>query len=398
MEAMASDDGQPAAAVIDRLAANPAGFDLFQAISLIERATPGAPLGRGNGAGEPVRLRGLVSLAFQPRDIGAVHKGGGHKSGGDKGGGDKSGGGQAFTLTTPVMSLAGAGGPLPLAYTEMLLERRAARDPAMGDLLDSFNHRFLSFLYRGRRKHAPALGGQRPTSSTLAACLDALSNLGLQRGAAVANVPAVPAGAARPTPWLRHAGLLGAAPRSMAGLLAMVGDRLGLRVGGSQFIGGWLPVDAGDAVRLGGCGGAAGTALGCGAVLGRRAWDQAAGIRLDVQVPAAGRLQGLLPGGGDHALVAGLVRAYAAQPLQVRLALRLGTRQPAGLGLGARLGWTAWLAGGGQARPAPVQLALRGAGPDGGVLDPMDEPAERDHRSLHRQSVPAARASVRQPS
>lgn len=343
MEAMASDDRQPAAAVIERLAANPAGFDLFQAISLIERAMAGTqPVGRGNGAGEPVRLRGLVSLAFQPRDIGAVHKRGGER---------------AFTLTTPVMSLAGAGGPLPLAYTEMLLERRAARDPAMGDLLDSFNHRFLSFLYRGRRKHSPALGGQRPASGTLAACLDALSNLGLQRGPAAATAP-----------WLRHAGLLGAAPRSMAGLLAMLGDRLGLQVSGTQFSGGWLPVDAGDAVRLGRAGpagpagpgkGLAGTALGCGAVLGRRAWDQAAGIRLDVQVPGSARLPDLLPGGHDHALVAGLVRAYAAQPLDVRLALHLNARQPAGLGLGARLGWTTWLAGGAQVRPAPVQLALR---------------------------------------
>ncbi|AQV98980.1 type VI secretion protein [Cupriavidus necator] len=337
MEAMASDDRQPAAAVIECLAANPAGFDLFQAISLIERAMAGTqPVGRGNGAGEPVRLRGLVSLAFQPRDIGAVHKRGGER---------------AYTLTTPVMSLAGAGGPLPLAYTEMLLERRAARDPAMGDLLDSFNHRFLSFLYRGRRKHSPALGGQRPASGTLAACLDALSNLGLQRGPAAATAP-----------WLRHAGLLGAAPRSMAGLLAMLGDRLGLRVSGTQFSGGWLPVDASDTVRLGAAGrgqGPDGTALGRAAVLGRRAWDQAAGIRLDVQVPAVARLPDLLPGGRDHALVAGLVRAYAAQPLEVRLALHLNARQPAGLGLGARLGWTTWLAGGAQVRPAPVQLALR---------------------------------------
>lgn len=389
MEAMASDERQPAAAVIDRLAANPAGFDLFQAISLIERATPGAqPLGRGNGAGEAVRLRGLVSLAFQPRDIGAVDKA---ADGADRA--DRAGsGGRPFTLTTPVMSLAGAGGPLPLAYTEMLLERRAARDPAMGDLLDSFNHRFLSFLYRGRRKHAPALGGQRPTTSMLAACLDALSNLGLHRGTAVASSAT---DAARPVPWLRHAGLLGAAPRSMAGLLAMTGDRLGLRVSGTQFIGGWLPVDAGDAVRLGGDGGQAGTALGSGAVLGRRAWDQAAGIRIDVQVPAAGRLQALLPGGRDHALVAGLVRAYAPQPLEARLALHLGARQPAGLGLGTRLGWTAWLAGGGQARPAAVQLALRGAEPGCGR---HGEDREGGGRGLHRQHDPAARPSAWLPT
>lgn len=361
MEAMASDDRQPAAAVIDQLADNPAGFDLFQAIRLLERAVPGAqPLGRGHGMGEPVRLRGLVSLAFQPRDIGRVQRPG---EGGERGEGGEGGrDAHRYMLATPVMSLAGAGGPLPLAYTELLLERRAARDPAMGDLLDSFNHRFLSFLYRGRGKHVPALGSQRPATGPLADCLDALSNLGLQRGAAADAVADETAGAApgTPAPWLRHAGLLGPAPRSMAGLLALLGDRLGLRVRGTQFMGGWLPVAAGDAVRLGGRGAVAGTALGGGAVLGQRAWDQAAGIRLDVQLPAAARLQALLPGGNDHALIAGLVRAYAPQPLAVRLALHVGTRAPARLGPGARLGWTTWLAGGGQARPAPVQLALRG--------------------------------------
>jgi type VI secretion system protein ImpH len=364
MEAVASDDRLPATAVsapvtepaIERLVANPAGFDLFQAIGMLERAVPGAqPLGRGNGAGEAVRLRGMVSLAFQPRDIGAVRREGPEGEGGDVAAPSAP---APYTLTTPAMSLAGATGPLPLAYTEMLLERRAARDHAMGDLLDIFNHRFLSFLYRGRRKHAPALGGQEPTASTLAACLDALGNLGLSPTVHRAGTPR------EGLPWLRHAGLLGGAPRSMAALLALLSDRLGMRIGGSQFVGGWLAVDDRDAVRLSARARPAAIGLGAGTVLGRRAWDQAAGIRLDVPVPAAGRMAALLPGGADHGLIARLVNAHAAQRLDVELALHVDAPEPARLGAGARLGWTSWLAGAcADAHPGkPVRLALRAAG------------------------------------
>lgn len=361
MEAMGADDGLPAVALIGQLSARPAGFDLFQAISLLERAVPGAqPLGRGNGAGEAVRLRGLVSLAFQPADIRTVRK---------EAAGAEYYSCPAYTLTTPVLTLAGTDGPLPLAYTEMLLERQAARDHATSELLDIFNHRFLSFLYRGRKKHAPALAGQTPAASTLASCLDALSNLGLRRG------ERGPHGAAL---WLGHAGLLGGGPRSMAGLLALLSDRLGLRVNGAQFIGAWRTVDEGDSLRLSARGTGVQAGLGLAGMLGRRTWDQAAGIRIEVHALAPERVAALLPGGRDFERVAWLVHCHAQQEFNVELVLHIASRQPAHLGRAAsRLGWTSWLAVASDPaadatsastasattrRPAMVRLALRAAG------------------------------------
>ncbi|CAG2160805.1 hypothetical protein LMG26411_07776 [Cupriavidus numazuensis] len=123
-----------------------------------------------------------------------------------------------------------------------------------------------------------------------------------------------------------------------------------------------MAVERTDSVRLAGRG-APGTQLGGGAVLGRRCWDQSAGIGLDLQVPDARRLEGLLPGGPDHDLVAWLVRSHASQPFDVQLALQVAERPATRLGGGARLGWTAWLAGGAAGRPAPVRLSLR-AGAD----------------------------------
>ncbi|HEY2024216.1 type VI secretion system baseplate subunit TssG [Paraburkholderia sp.] len=366
MEAMGADDRLPATALIARLIANPQGFDLFQAISLLERAVPHArALGRGNGAGEAVRLSGLVSLAFEPSDVRGVRRGGlrddvrsevrtearedsrddpavspadaehdaphAHPA--------HAGRRPAYTLSTAALTLAGANGPLPMPFTELVLEACARRDFATADLLDIFNHRFLSFLYRSRKKHAPGLNWRSPHASALATCLDTLSHLGLrgaQRGPHDERL------------WIRHAGLLSAAPRSMTGLLALLSDRLRITVRGAQFVGGWREIDAGDSLRLARVGSRA-PRLGGQSVLGRRAWDQAAGIRIEFADLSRERFAALLPGGRDHALAHWLIRCYLQQDFDVEFVLKLAP-QPVSCALGgsraARLGWTSWLAGG----------------------------------------------------
>jgi type VI secretion system protein ImpH len=364
MEAMGADDGLPAAAVIARLKANPQRFDLFQAISLLERSAPLArPLGRGNGVGEAVRLVGHVSLAFDPSDIKSVRV---HALGPDGAHGAQAGPQaeghksyaprESFTVVTAALTLAGANGPLPMAFTELVLERRARRDTATADLLDIFNHRFLSFLYRSRKKHAPGLNWRSPLASALAGSLDALSSLGLRAGKCGPEAARL---------WLRHAGLLGAGPRAMAGLTAMLADRLGLEVRGTQFVGGWREIDGADSLRLARAD-SRGTRLAGVAVLGQRVWDQASGIVLEFPHLTKTRFEALLPGGRDHALAAWLVRAYLQQDINVHFVLHLAalpTACAAG-GLDAcRLGWTSWLGGARQPdhAPVPVRLAMREA-------------------------------------
>lgn len=325
MEAMGTDDRLPTVALIARLLAHPHDFDLFQAIYLLERSQSWArALGTGDGTDEAVRFAGHVSLAFEPSDIRGVRQ---------LAAGDER---ATYAVSTAAMTLAGAGGPLPLPFTEFLLARRAARETAMSDFLDIFNHRFLSFLYRSRQKHAPGLNGPAPDDAALTACLDALGNLGLRAG------ERGPGGARR---WLRHAGLLGGAPRSMTGLLAMLSDRLGVAVRGAQFVGGWRELDARDCARLSARGGAA-SRLNGRTVVGRRCWDQAAGIRIEFVDLPPDRFAALLPGGALHALAAWLVHSYLEQDLEVHIVLRPAPRQAACVVGGAdavRLGWTAWL-------------------------------------------------------
>ncbi len=324
---MGTDDWPPSRRLIARLMARPQGFNLFQAISLLERSAPGCVavgLSHGPGELEAVRLSAFVSLAFQPSDVQSVT--------------ERAESGEPFLLSTTVLSLAGATGPLPLPFTELLLERRARKDRATADFLDIFNHRFLSFLYRSKKKHNTALNADAPAQSMLAATLDAVSALGLRAGRQAAERPAV---------WLRHAGLLGGAPRSMTGLLVLLRDRMNLQVHGSQFVGGWCKLEPDAFTRLVSGRGVGGARLARAAVLGKRVWDQGSGIALVFSELKLHRLLGLLPGGYEHKLACYLIRRYLPLDIDIKMELKLAPteRKPCLLSAAnpLHLGWTSWL-------------------------------------------------------
>ncbi len=309
--------------VLERLLAEPQGFDLFQAISLLERegvARGHAEIG-GAGLPEAVRLSSRLSLGFDASDIHAVR--------------DGSGTGEAFTLSSPVLSLGGQAGPLPSPFTEMILERNAAKDFATADFLDIIQHRFLGLFYQGRKRHRLGLAWRSPRASSVAQITDALCALGRHAE-----------GKQRHTPWLRHAGLLGGAPRSMAALTTLLSDRFGFAVSGKQFVGGWLRLQ-GD--ELCGLGTARAPALGRSAMLGTRVWDQSAGIRLGGHGLGLQQLTDLLPGGARHDELRATVRHFMPADAKVEVTLAPARAQlpPCRLTASAapRLGWTAWLSG-----------------------------------------------------
>jgi type VI secretion system protein ImpH len=313
--------------LITLLRQQPHAFDLFQAISILERSEPGrAPLATSVGLDEALRLVAQVVQAFAPSDVAAVLESGRA--------------GPPLTLSSPVLSLAGAHGPLPTPFSDMLLERRRLRDLAALEFLDIFNQRLLGFLYRSRRKHHLALSGGDVGQAPLVRCLDALASLGRAEGVRG------PQGAQA---WLRHAAVQGAAPRSMTSLLAVVRDRLGIRFTGKQFVGGWHALAPLDRARLHNPARPAGqqAGLGMGACLGARAWDQGAGMALDAPPLQPAQFASLLPGGDSHALLGWLVARHLQCDIQVQLKLQLAgrpdTRLATAAPLAPRLGLSAWL-------------------------------------------------------
>ncbi|WP_426343229.1 type VI secretion system baseplate subunit TssG [Pseudoduganella sp. R-32] len=315
--------------LIAQLRAAPQDFNLFQAISLVERSEPArSPVGCGVGANEALRLAAQVDMAFAPSDIASL--------------GESARPGPPLTLRTAALTLAGAQGPLAAPFTELLLARRRARDGAGLDFLDIFNQRLIGFWYRARCKHHLALQGIA-ARAPLPRSLDALSGLGLAEGAL---------GPGGELAWLRHAGLQGSAPRSLATLLTLLRDRLGVAFEGRQFVGHWHPLADCDRARLRGLGGGqAAQRLGGGASLGARAWDQAAGIALRAPSLTPDRFAALLPDGRQCGLLGWLVARHLQRDVKVTLELKLAGRPESRLGaqhgggLAPRLGRSAWLCG-----------------------------------------------------
>jgi len=324
--------------LISQLRDDPHAFDLFQAISILERADPRrAPVATALGLDESVRLAAHVAQGFSASDVAGI--------------GPSERPGPELTLRSPVLSLAGAHGPLPVPYTELLLEMRRARQGGALEFLDMFNQRLLGFLYRSRRKHHLALAGASVDAAPLVRCLDALASLGRAEGAR---------GPHGEQAWLRHAAVQGAAPRSMVSLLAVVRDRLGIRFSGKQFVGGWHALAGADRAILQSAGKPAApqSRLGYGASLGARAWDQGGGLALDAPALAPGRFAGLLPGGHDHKLLGWLTGRHLQSDIDVQLKLELAGRPTTRLGaegaLPPRLGLSAWLCSAGTG-PVPVR-------------------------------------------
>ncbi|MBV8466379.1 MAG: type VI secretion system baseplate subunit TssG, partial [Burkholderiales bacterium] len=319
---MGTDKRVPDGALIDKLLREPYRFNFYQAVSLLEQATPHRrPLGHDGHKPEAVRFRSHVHLSFPPSDVINVERGETEHA--------------PTLVTTAVMGLAGAAGPLPVPFTDMVMRRNAAREFATRDLLDIFNHRFLSFLFRARQKHHIALTRVAPDTSPFAHYLRAFAGQ---------THKAQHRDADWGRPQLRYTGLLAGAPRSMAALETMLSSYLGVKVVGEQLVGGWLDIDSSEWSRIGHYGGRR-QALGKSTLLGKRTWDQRAGIRLHLHDLPADRVEHFLPGGRDFEALTQLTRRFLQEAFHVEvwLAARPQTPKPVALGKHGQLGWTSWL-------------------------------------------------------
>ena len=240
--------------LITQLKQDPFQFGLFQAASLLERIAQGpGDAAHWGPSDHPVRFKSDITLGFPAGDIQSIRP-------------DDSG---SYQVYTSLMCLAGSRGPLPLVFTEMLLTSRRNKDHAPVDFMDVFNHRLLHLLFQAKQKYHLSLGARPLAEMPLLRFVDASANLGFREKK----------GFDEEAIWLKHAALMGAAPRSMGSLLAMLHDRLGIRFEAQQFFGEWLHIDPAEQALLGrGANHRSAAQLGVNATLGIRAWHQGAAI------------------------------------------------------------------------------------------------------------------------
>ncbi len=300
---MASTGWRSTRSVIEQLAAEADRFDFLQAVSLIERLHPAArSVGAGaNARHEAVRFRSSLTTAFPASDLSAANP--------------PVPGEPRWEMVVNFLGLAGGFGPLPVPFTETIVQQLRAGDTATRDFLDIFNHRLVSLLYRARRAHRPALNRSSPDEGAFARHLYSLIGLGTD---GLKGRMAVP-----DRVLLGHAGVLAQQPRTLHGLERLLSDHFAVPVRVVPLQGRWLKLDDTQVTRLG----RRNSALGDGAVLGRRVWDQQAAVTLEIGPLDLAAFRSFLPDGHAARALCDLARFYLGPGTEFAVQLRLRPAQ-----------------------------------------------------------------------
>jgi type VI secretion system protein ImpH len=246
---------------------------------------------------------------------------------------------QPASMVVNFMGLVGPQAVLPHQYTLLVAERLRARDPALADFLDIFQHRLVSLFYQAWRKHRVAIAREDGAADPLAEHLGDAIGLGLS---SVRNRLPFPDEA-----LVHRAGLLAGMPRGAIALQQLIEDLFDVPAEVEQFIGSWYPLDTEDLCMLGDEDTLT-TQLGFGAVAGDEIWDQQSRVRIRIGPLERTRYDHFLPGGAAYQALASLVRFFSHDQFDFELQLVLAHADVAGVRLGdagtePQLGWSTWI-------------------------------------------------------
>jgi type VI secretion system protein ImpH len=307
----------------------PCSFDFFQAVRVLGWLQPGrAPVGRySHPQNEVVRFGANPILHFPASAIQSL-----------------AGRPDACPeMIINFMGLIGPLGALPNYVTELVAARGRAKDHAILEFFNIFNHRLTSFFYQAWEKNHFTVAYERDRGDPLTACLYSMIGFGTK---GIRDRQPV-----EDESFIYYSGLFGLLPKSALALECVLGDYFDIPVELEPFIGTWRSLTEPDQCVFGGEN-LESTALGFGAVVGEEIWDQGSRVRLKLGPLSAARYRDFLPTGQAWPALRAIVRSFCGNDLEfeVQLILRredvpaLELRPPAENAL--CLGWQTWLKSG----------------------------------------------------
>jgi len=306
----------------DTLGREPWRFEFFQAVRLLTRMNPSRRVvGRfSNPAAEVLRFGAAPGVSFPASEIQSL---------------DSES--TPPTLRVNFMGLTGPQGALPLDYSALVVERLRARDTAMRDFFDLFNHRIVSLFYQAWEKYRFQIPYERGEPDRLSRHVLALLGAGTPGLQDRQDVP--------DDSLIFYSGLLSTHARSATGLRQLLADYFGVEVEIEQFIGAWYPLESDAQCSLGEGPGDSGK-LGIGAVVGDAIFDQQSRVRIRFGPLSLEQYNDFLPGGDGYRRVKALTAFYANGEYDVELQLVLRRQEVPPCELagenGPQLGWTTW--------------------------------------------------------
>lgn len=318
-----------------QLAANPQGFEFFQAVRVLDRSLQRT----GNGpeaVGDALRFGNSTSLAFAASPIESLTLG---MDSAVRGG--NTGVLRDARMVTSFIGMLGVHGTLPVHYTERILQQECdRRDDATRAFLDIFTNRAVANFYRAWRKYKLPVEYEADRRNRVLPLMLSLAGFGFD--ALRDRLKARP-GAVDDESLARFAGLLCQRPASAVMLERLVSGYFNVPVRIEQFVGKWYAVPPEARSTLGG----ANASLGQTMLLGGRAWQRNLRIRIHLGPLDGQRHREFLPD-GEYARALEKLLTVATGPhfeYEVRCILAARHVRPVRLdaNAGVRLGFDTFL-------------------------------------------------------
>jgi type VI secretion system protein ImpH len=210
----------------------------------------------------------------------------------------------------------------------------------MADFFDIFNHRLISFFYRGWEKYRFFIGYENALEDRMSPRLLDLLGLGTGGLQGRAGIP--------DRACLNYVGLLARHVRSAASLRQILEDYFGVAAEVRQFAGTWRKLQPENQTSFSGLGGAS-ERLGVGAVAGDEVWDHHGRIRVVLGPMTFEQYLTFLPGQEAHRELCAWLRFFSNRAYETEVQLVLEHEDAPGCELGAdgpnrpQLGLVSWL-------------------------------------------------------
>ena len=345
-------------AVIERLLAEPHRFEFFQAVRVLERwFTREEHLTEGAVLSARLQFRNSLSLAFpaseiaefrvvaaedeDDEDVLAEERSSRAVAAPGEDGRISSRRIRHVEMTPAFMGLLGAGGALPIFYTELFAHREVyERDRSARAFMDIFQHRAVALFYQAWRKHRLAIQFESDRRNRFLPLVLAVAGVGQEslrdrlrasEGGVSDDTIAFFAGAAQQRP------LSASMIQRMLALYFDVAVKL------DQFVGRWFALPVENQTSLGMSNGA----LGQGAVASERVWQRDLRMRLTIGPMRREKFRRFLPGGTAALALKELLTLFTGVVIEyeVRLALQASDVVAPQLAPehAPRLGWDSFL-------------------------------------------------------
>lgn len=308
-------------------------FSFFQIVRLLEQFyRPAARIGReGPASREIIRFRPDVSLLFPASDLVEIERIASPEADLPR-----------YRVTTSFLGLYGTTSPLPLFYTEEVLQRDPEGDTARA-FIDLFHHRFISLFFRCWSKYRYPVQFDGEGNDEFSRRIFGLIGLGTPELLERTGIPSVR--------WLRYAGLMNQRPRSASALEGILHDFFGgITVGIEQCTKRWISIKNEQRNSLG----RANCRLAIDASLGEKVLGRGGTFRISLGPMGYEMFLSFLPVGTFWGQLDSLVCLFVTDRLEFDIELKVRQAEIPRLQITtagrSRLGWSSWLSP--EGRPA----------------------------------------------